>query len=135
MNLRIWALAHGKKIWSTCGQSVPNLDVPLEVVSLQKEYWDQVVAYTIAEVKAGRTPNPDVLCNSRIKFGAFIDAIDSSYERIASGHYARLERTDTGVALCVTPDPIKDQTYFLSQLIIASSLHGLNFRLVLDDQE
>jgi len=93
-----------------------KLGVPLEVISLQKPYWDQVVAYTIAEVRAGRTPNPDVLCNSRIKFGVFMAAIDPSYARIASGHYARAERTDDGVKLCVTPDPIKDQTYFLSQL-------------------
>src|SRR5687767_13962578 len=50
-----------------------QLDVPLEVVSLQKEYWAEVVTYAIAEVKAGRTPIPDVLCNSRVKFGMFFD--------------------------------------------------------------
>ncbi|CAN5122130.1 tRNA 2-thiouridine(34) synthase MnmA [soil metagenome] len=59
---------------SACEQ----LEVPLEVVSLQKEYWDQVVAYTMAEIKSGRTPNPDVLCNQRIKFGMFFNHIDSS---------------------------------------------------------
>lgn len=105
-----------------------QLKVPLEVVSLQKEYWDQVVTYTIAEVKAGRTPNPDVLCNSRIKFGAFVNAIDASYQRIASGHYARVERAGDTVALCITPDPIKDQTYFLSQLT-STQLQRLEFSL------
>lgn len=101
-----------KYVRAVCEQ----LKAPLEVVSLQREYWDQVVAYTIAEVKAGRTPNPDVLCNSRIKFGAFLDHIDNSYQRIASGHYARIERRADKVSLCVTPDAIKDQTYFLSHL-------------------
>ena len=47
------------------------MGVPLEVLSLQKEYWDQVVEYTLAEAKVGRTPNPDIMCNSRIKFGMF----------------------------------------------------------------
>lgn len=101
-----------KYVRAVCEQ----LKVPLEVISLQREYWDQVVAYTIAEVKAGRTPNPDVLCNSRIKFGAFLNHIDSSYAHIASGHYARIERNGGEVSLCVTPDAIKDQTYFLSHL-------------------
>jgi tRNA-5-taurinomethyluridine 2-sulfurtransferase len=93
-----------------------ELNVPLEVVPLQKEYWQEVVTYTIAEIKKGRTPNPDVLCNSRIKFGAFIDKIDVSYARIASGHYAQLIRENDVLLLKAAPDHIKDQTYFLSQL-------------------
>ena len=91
-------------------------EVPLEVVSLQKEYWDIVVAHTLAEIKAGRTPNPDILCNQRIKFGAFYDTIDSSFDSVATGHYARLEKQGSVVELHTTPDPIKDQTYFLSHL-------------------
>lgn len=93
-----------------------QLDVPLEIVSLQKEYKDEVVAYTIAEVKAGRTPNPDILCNQRIKFGLFLDKIDSSFEKVASGHYAQVREKDGIVELFQSPDPIKDQTYFLSHL-------------------
>jgi tRNA-5-taurinomethyluridine 2-sulfurtransferase len=93
-----------------------QLKVPLEVISLQKEYWDEVVTYTIAEIKAGRTPNPDVLCNSRIKFGAFLKHIGSEYERIASGHYAQIVRNNGIEELQIAPDPIKDQTYFLSHL-------------------
>ena len=89
--------------------------VPLEIISLQKEYWDEVVATTIAEVKAGRTPNPDILCNQRIKFGAFYNKIDTNYA-IATGHYARVERINGQPFLHTTPDPIKDQTYFLSHL-------------------
>src|SRR5437762_13218426 len=65
--------------------------VPLEILSLQKEYWDYVVRYTISEIKVGRTPNPDVLCNKFIKFGFFLDKIDASFEKVATGHYAQVE--------------------------------------------
>ena len=91
-------------------------DVPLEIVSLQKEYWDEVVAHTIAQIKMGRTPNPDILCNQRIKFGAFFKSIDASYDAVATGHYARVEHNDGQALLYTAPDPIKDQTYFLSHL-------------------
>mgnify|MGYP006188890897 CR=1 FL=1 len=52
-----------------------QLGVPLETVPLQKEYWDHVVRYTLSESQAGRTPNPDVMCNSMIKFGAFYEYV------------------------------------------------------------
>ena len=97
-------------------QVCEQLEVPLEVVSLQKEYKDEVVAHTVAEVKAGRTPNPDILCNQRIKFGLFLDKIDPSFEKVASGHYAQVREKDGIVELFQSPDPIKDQTYFLSHL-------------------
>src|SRR3990172_11686278 len=97
-------------------QVCEQLDVPLEVVSLQKEYKDEVVAYTVAEVKEGRTPNPDILCNQRIKFGLFFDKIDPSFEKVASGHYAQVREKDNVIELFQSPDPIKDQTYFLSHL-------------------
>jgi len=90
--------------------------VPLEIVPFQKEYWERVVVYTIDEVKNGRTPNPDMLCNARIKFGAFYDYIGDRFEKIATGHYARVEEKDGVFLLKKTPDAIKDQTYFLSQL-------------------
>lgn len=93
-----------------------QLDVPLEVVSLQKEYWDEVVSYAIAEVKAGRTPNPDVLCNQRVKFGAFLAKFGQKFDKIASGHYARAVQKNDCSELHMSPDPIKDQTYFLSHL-------------------
>ena len=93
-----------------------QLDVPLKVVSLQKEYWERVVSYTIAEVKAGCTPNPDILCNQQVKFGAFLDNIDRSYEKIASGHYAQVKEENGTFLLEQAPDAIKDQTYFLSHL-------------------
>lgn len=93
-----------------------QLEVPLEIVPLQKEYWERVVNATIDEVKAGRTPNPDILCNSRIKFGAFWDAIGDGYTSIATGHYAQVEERNGEAYLKRTPDLVKDQTYFLSQL-------------------
>ncbi|MCW8823794.1 MAG: tRNA-specific 2-thiouridylase, partial [Ignavibacteriaceae bacterium] len=60
-------------------------NVPLEVIPLQTAYWDNVVSYTIEEIKEGRTPNPDIFCNSLIKFGEFYDKIDDSFEKVASG--------------------------------------------------
>lgn len=93
-----------------------KLNVPLEVVSLQKEYWDRVVSYTIAEVKAGRTPSPDLMCNQQIKFGAFFDKISEEYEKVATGHYADIEEKDGIFYLKKAADSFKDQTYFLSRL-------------------
>ena len=90
--------------------------VPLEVVSMQQAYWQKVVSYTIAEVKAGRTPNPDVLCNQQVKFGAFYDYISDDYQYVATGHYAQVEHFADYSVLKKAPDPIKDQTYFLCQL-------------------
>lgn len=90
--------------------------VPFEVVPLQRAYWDRVVSHTIAEIRAGRTPNPDILCNQRVKFGAFFDVIGSNFDRVATGHYARVARSDGLTHLMMSPDPIKDQTYFLSFL-------------------
>lgn len=97
-------------------QVCQKLEVPLEVVSLQKEYWDSVVSYTLAEIKAGRTPNPDILCNQRIKFGAFFDKIDASFDKVATGHYAQVRESNGIYELICSPDAIKDQTYFLSHL-------------------
>ena len=90
--------------------------VPLEVVSMQKEYWDTVVKYTIDECKAGRTPNPDIFCNQRVKFGHFYNKIDKSFDKVATGHYAQVEEKDGLFYLKTSPDEIKDQTYFLSYL-------------------
>src|ERR1700733_11400652 len=87
-------------------QVCEQLEVPLEVVSLQKEYKDEVVAHTIVQVKAGRTPNPDILCNQRIKFGLFLDKIDPSFVKIASGHYAQVRQKDGIFELFQSPDPI-----------------------------
>jgi len=93
-----------------------QVDVPLEIIPLQTEYWDNVVSYTISEIKEGRTPNPDIFCNSLIKFGQFYEKIDPSFEKVASGHYARVEKVNSNYFLKTSPDRIKDQTYFLAYL-------------------
>ena len=92
--------------------------IPLEILSLQTEYWESVVTYTIDEIKDGRTPNPDMFCNSLIKFGQFYDRIDPTFEKVASGHYAKVVFDDNSkkYLLKQSPDPIKDQTYFLAYL-------------------
>jgi len=97
-------------------QVCEQANVPLQVISLQKEYWDHVVSYTMAEIKSGRTPNPDVLCNQRIKFGMLFNHIGGSFDKVATGHYAQIEQKDGYFALKRAPDLIKDQTYFLSYL-------------------
>ena len=91
-------------------------NIPLETINMQTEYWDSVVSYTISEIKEGRTPNPDMFCNRLIKFGQFINKIDNSFEKVASGHYAKIEKVDEKYFLKTSPDPIKDQTYFLAYL-------------------
>lgn len=123
-----------------------KLQVPFEIVPLQREYHDRVISYALAEVRAGRTPNPDVMCNSFIKFGAFLEWLDARgkvYDKVATGHYARVHpitsnqqpateemksvggqerlnaddrRLNITFSLFFAKDPVKDQTYFLSRL-------------------
>lgn len=90
--------------------------VPLEIVSLQREYWDEVVSSLIAQVRAGLTPNPDILCNQRIKFGAFYRYLGNRFDKIATGHYVQIIEQNGLFFLKQSPDLVKDQTYFLSQL-------------------
>ncbi len=87
-----------------------------EEVDLHREYWDRVVSYTIDSVRRGLTPNPDVMCNRLIKFGAFDDLRGHAYDRLATGHYARTEPLEGRTFLATALDPVKDQTDFLSQL-------------------
>ena len=91
------------------------LGVPLEIVPLQREYRNRIVEETVAELRAGRTPSPDVLCNRRIKMGAFLDHLPDD-ARVATGHWARTRRRGGSTRLLTSRDPVKDQTYFLSQL-------------------
>lgn len=104
-------------------QICDEIGVPLEVIPMQKEYWEKVVEYTVAEAKAGRTPNPDVLCNQQIKFGQFYEKIDDSFDKVATGHYAQVMQdskfkihNSDSYLLKRAPDPVKDQTYFLAQI-------------------
>ena len=88
----------------------------LEVVDCHEAYWQQVTRYTMEKVKAGFTPNPDVMCNRMIKFGAFNEKRGHAYDLIATGHYAQTEWIDGRKWLVTSPDPVKDQTDFLAQL-------------------
>ncbi|MDE6688951.1 MAG: tRNA 2-thiouridine(34) synthase MnmA [Prevotella sp.] len=88
----------------------------LEVVDCHREYWDQVTKYTMDKVRAGLTPNPDVMCNRLIKFGAFHEKRGHDYDLIATGHYAQTEIIDGCKWLTTSPDPVKDQTDFLAQI-------------------
>ena len=92
-----------------------HLDIPLHHVNFAREYRDRVFEYFLDEYRAGRTPNPDVLCNREIKFGVFRDyARRLGGELLATGHYARRETIDGVPALLKGLDPNKDQSYFLN---------------------
>ncbi len=93
-----------------------QLGVPLEVVSLQTEYQDRIVQYVLQELKKGRTPSPDVLCNQQIKFGCFFEKLDSSFDKVVTGHYAGIEEAEGEYYLKRGLDRVKDQTYFLYAL-------------------
>ncbi|MCK9450702.1 MAG: tRNA 2-thiouridine(34) synthase MnmA [Bacteroidales bacterium] len=88
----------------------------MEIVDLQKNYWETVVAYTIETVKKGLTPNPDVMCNRLIKFGAFEAGYGHEFDKISTGHYARVLEKEGNFYLGTAIDPVKDQTYFLGRI-------------------
>ena len=93
------------------------IGIEIEAVNFSAEYKDRVFSYFLREYQAGRTPNPDVLCNAEIKFKAFLDhALSLGGERIATGHYARLRETEAGYQLRKAADSAKDQSYFLYRL-------------------
>jgi len=102
-------------------------DCKFDIIDLHKEYWDRVVKYTMDTIKRGFTPNPDVMCNTLIKFGAFYDKVGYKYDYIATGHYAtRCGYLKDGCTLkdydneewwiCPAKDPIKDQVDFIANI-------------------
>ena len=94
-----------------------RLEIPLHAVNFSAEYWERVFEHFLAEYRAGRTPNPDVLCNREIKFRAFLDhALALGADAIATGHYARIEHGEGPVRLLKGADSAKDQSYFLYML-------------------
>lgn len=94
-----------------------RLDKKLEIIDLHNEYWDNVVRYHLDRVKRGLTPNPDVMCNRLIKFGAFDEKTNHEYDMIATGHYASTCPDEDGRTWLLTaPDPVKDQTDFLANM-------------------
>jgi tRNA-uridine 2-sulfurtransferase len=94
-----------------------QLDIPYYSVNFEKQYWDKVFTYFLDEYKAGRTPNPDVMCNKEIKFKAFMDyALDLGADYLATGHYAQVRQNNGKYEMLRGVDSNKDQTYFLNQL-------------------
>lgn len=94
-----------------------KIGVEIEAVNFSKEYKDRVFSHFLDEYRAGRTPNPDVLCNSEIKFKAFLDhAMSLGADYIATGHYAQVREMDGLYQLLKAEDGTKDQSYFLYRL-------------------
>lgn len=97
--------------------------LPFDVVSLHQEYWENVMEYALRTVRAGLTPNPDIMCNSIIKFGYFEERWGHEYDLTATGHYASTWFDTEGRKwLATAVDPVKDQTDFLARI----SGHQLN---------
>jgi len=88
----------------------------LKIINLQKEYYEKVVQYAVEELREGRTPSPDIFCNQRVKFGAFFEKVQEKYDKVATGHYGKTMDKDGLTHLFRSPDPVKDQSYFLSYL-------------------
>jgi tRNA-uridine 2-sulfurtransferase len=94
-----------------------QIGIPYYAVNFEKQYWDKVFTYFLEEYKAGRTPNPDVMCNKEIKFKAFLEhAVNLGADYLATGHYAQVEYRDGEYKMLRGKDENKDQTYFLNQL-------------------
>ncbi|MCX7514186.1 tRNA 2-thiouridine(34) synthase MnmA [Frateuria sp. STR12] len=105
--------ADRKDALAVCGR----LGIPFHARNFAAAYWDGVFAHFLAEYRAGRTPNPDVLCNREIKFKTFLDEAQAlGSEKIATGHYARVDARDGQYRLLRAVDAAKDQTYFLHAL-------------------
>lgn len=143
--IRIW-----REEWGECGWKEDRrdamavalaLDIPFLTIDLSQEYYDGVAKYMISEYQAGRTPNPDVMCNTVVKFGAFLDwAKAQGADYIATGHYVRrreisnskhqIQNANTQtvaheVRMLQGVDENKDQTYFLWQLTQEQLQHAL----------
>jgi tRNA-specific 2-thiouridylase len=94
-----------------------TIGIPIEAVNFSKEYKERVFSYFLREYQAGRTPNPDILCNAEIKFKAFLEhAMQLGADTIATGHYAQVRETDGLFQLLKANDDSKDQSYFLHGL-------------------
>jgi tRNA-specific 2-thiouridylase len=114
-------LSDGACIWETdvadAMQVCDRLGIRLNTVDLTVEYWQSVFTEFLKEYGAGRTPNPDILCNQEVKFKAFLDhALKLGADRIATGHYARIHAANHGLELRKGADPLKEQSYFLCRL-------------------
>ncbi|MBW4049439.1 MAG: tRNA 2-thiouridine(34) synthase MnmA [Proteobacteria bacterium] len=111
------AYCSSRQDWLDAVSVADTIGVDIEAVNFAAEYKDRVFAEFLREYSAGRTPNPDVLCNAEIKFRAFLDhAIHLGADKIATGHYARVRESAQGFELLRGLDATKDQSYFLHRL-------------------
>lgn len=99
-----------------CSLIARRYGLPLEVVSLHQEYWDNVMQYALDTVRQGLTPNPDMMCNKMIKFGYFERRWGKDFDMTATGHYASTAFVEGKKWLATAVDPVKDQTDFLAQI-------------------
>lgn len=102
--------------WEMATAIARHYGLPLEMVDLQQDYWDQVATYAIDKIRHGFTPNPDVMCNKLIKFGCFEQKVGKDFDYTATGHYATTVVKENKVWLGTAVDPVKDQTDFLAQI-------------------
>jgi tRNA-specific 2-thiouridylase len=103
-----------------------TIGIPIEAVNFSKEYKERVFSDFLHEYRAGRTPNPDILCNAEIKFKAFLEhAMQLGADVIATGHYAQVRETDGLYQLLKASDENKDQSYFLHRLNQAQLSHAI----------
>lgn len=100
-----------------CRLIAARYGLPLDIVPLHQEYWDYVMQYALDTVRAGLTPNPDMMCNLIIKFGFFEERVGYAFDITATGHYASTETDEAGLKWLLTAvDPVKDQTDFLARI-------------------
>lgn len=116
-----WLEAQGGCTWREdrldAMRAAARLGIPFITLDLEKEYKREVAERMIAEYRAGKTPNPDIMCNTHVKFGGFFAwAMDQGADYVATGHYARIERDEGGERLLMGADQGKDQSYFLYTL-------------------
>ncbi len=108
-----------------CRAIAHRYGLPLEVVSLHEEYWENVMEYALRTVKSGLTPNPDMMCNKMIKFGYFEQRWGKDFEMTATGHYATTDFIGKTKYLATAVDRVKDQTDFLAQITYPQLSHLL----------
>ena len=128
VTLKLWkqdCISPAQDLFKCCGSRAAtdaravcdHLGIPFHLIDEADEFQEQVIGNFAAEYKAGRTPNPCILCNERLKFGTLLQRADQlGAQYVATGHYARLERADGRVLLKRGRDPRKDQSYFLFSL-------------------
>ncbi|MDB4106985.1 tRNA 2-thiouridine(34) synthase MnmA [Bacteroidia bacterium] len=94
-----------------------KLGIPFHTIDFSEEYYERIVSYMFKEYESGRTPNPDVLCNREIKFDSFLKYAENlGADFVATGHYCRKRKSDSGFELLTGKDSNKDQSYFLCQI-------------------